>query len=22
PAMPNLNEILEFMKYNKLSKGD
>ena len=22
PAMPNLNEILEFMKYNKITKGD
>ena len=22
PAMPNLNEILEFMKYNKINKGD
>ena len=22
PAMPNLNESLEFMKYNKISEGD
>ena len=22
PAMPNLNEILEFMKYNKINEGE